>query len=97
MKPLCCFVWFIQEQLELEYGDLGESSYCHQLLGVCKQVIREQQPPRTAGLVLGSGTGLMSFMLTQLFHKVIIELSLNVRVTSIFMPSQSPSEVTEAH
>ncbi|XP_078263777.1 uncharacterized protein LOC144597892 isoform X1 [Rhinoraja longicauda] len=61
----------LQEQLELEYRDLGESSYSSQLFRVCKQVIEEQQTPPTSGFVLGSGAGLMSFMLTQLFHKVI--------------------------
>ncbi|XP_051867130.1 uncharacterized protein LOC127567942 isoform X2 [Pristis pectinata] len=61
----------VQEQLELEYGDLSESGYCSQVFGVCKQVIKEQQPSGTTVLVLGSGTGLLSFMLTQLFHKVI--------------------------
>ncbi|XP_067893606.1 uncharacterized protein [Heterodontus francisci] len=61
----------VQEQLELEYGDLSETGYCSQLFGVCKQVIKEQQLAGSTSLVLGSGTGLMSFMLTQLFRKVI--------------------------
>ncbi|XP_062920042.1 uncharacterized protein LOC134354759 [Mobula hypostoma] len=61
----------VQEQLDLEYRGLSESGYCSQVFGVCKQVIREHQLFGTTGLVLGSGTGLLSFMLTQLLHKVI--------------------------
>ncbi|XP_078074416.1 uncharacterized protein LOC144497273 isoform X1 [Mustelus asterias] len=61
----------VQEQLELEYGDLNQTGYCNQLFGICKQAMEEQQLTRRTGLVLGSGTGLMSFMLSQLFCKVI--------------------------
>uniref|UniRef100_UPI00398E67F0 uncharacterized protein isoform X2 n=1 Tax=Pristiophorus japonicus TaxID=55135 RepID=UPI00398E67F0 len=61
----------VQEQLELEYGDLSETGYCNQLFRVCKEVVKEQQRAGSTGLVLGSGTGLMSFLLTQLFCKVI--------------------------
>ncbi|XP_059839506.1 uncharacterized protein LOC132401495 [Hypanus sabinus] len=61
----------VQEQLDLEYRGLSENGYCSQVYGVCKQVIKEHQLSGTTGLVLGSGTGLLSFMLTQLLHKVI--------------------------
>ncbi|GCC38570.1 hypothetical protein chiPu_0017085 [Chiloscyllium punctatum] len=61
----------VQEQLELEYGDLSKAGYCSQLYGVCNRVIKEQQLAGSTCLVLGSGTGLISFMLTQLFCKVI--------------------------
>ncbi|XP_072919440.1 uncharacterized protein [Hemitrygon akajei] len=60
----------VQEQLDLEYRGLSENGYCSQVYGVCKQVIKEHQLSGTTGLVLGSGTGLLSFMLTQLLHKV---------------------------
>ncbi|XP_038650615.1 ergothioneine biosynthesis protein 1-like isoform X2 [Scyliorhinus canicula] len=61
----------VQDQLELEYRDLSKTGYCSQLFGVCKQAIEKEQLTGSTGLVLGSGTGLTSFMLTQLFHKVI--------------------------
>ncbi|XP_048394662.1 uncharacterized protein LOC125456049 isoform X3 [Stegostoma tigrinum] len=61
----------VQEQLEVEYGDLSKAGYYSQLYGVCKQVVKEQQLAGSTCLILGSGTGLVSFMLTQLFCKVI--------------------------
>ncbi|GCB74829.1 hypothetical protein scyTo_0020257, partial [Scyliorhinus torazame] len=60
----------VQDQLELEYGDLSKTGYCSQLFGVCKQAIEKEQLTGSTGLVLGSGTGLTSFMLTQLLCKV---------------------------
>eukprot|EP00062_Callorhinchus_milii_P022647 gi/632980654/ref/XP_007907155.1/ PREDICTED: uncharacterized protein LOC103188831 isoform X2 [Callorhinchus milii] len=60
-----------QEQLDWEYGDPSQASYCRQLVRLCREAWGQRTGQHHSALVLGSGTGLTSFLLTQHFDKVI--------------------------